>query len=89
MNIDREIVENLFQNAEKNGYAIPHFNHSDFWDMSAIVEAAQEAGTPIFLACLPKVIEWQLELINSERWQRLLWKKAMCLSFIIWTIVIV
>lgn len=30
MNIDREIVENLFQNAEKNGYAIPHFNHSDF-----------------------------------------------------------
>ena len=57
MNIDREIVENLFQNAEKNGYAIPHFNHSDFWDMSAIVEAAQEAGTPIFLACLPKVIE--------------------------------
>lgn len=57
MNIDREIVENLFQNAEKNGYAIPHFNHSDFWDMSAIVETAQEAGTPIFLACLPKVIE--------------------------------
>ena len=30
---------------------------TDFWDMSAIVEAAQEAGTPIFLACLPKVIE--------------------------------
>lgn len=57
MNIDREIVENLFQNAEKNGYAIPHFNHSDFWDMSAIVEAAQEARIPIFLACLPKVIE--------------------------------
>ena len=47
----------MFQNAEKNGYAIPHFNHSDFWDMSAIVEAAQEARTPIFLACLPKVIE--------------------------------
>ena len=37
MNIDREIVENLFQNAEKNGYVNPHFNHSDFWDMSAIV----------------------------------------------------
>lgn len=57
MNVDRELVENLFQNAEKNGYAIPHFNHSDFWDMSAIVEAAQQLGTPIFLACLPKVIE--------------------------------
>ena len=57
MNVDRELVENLFQNAEKNGYAIPHFNHSDFWDMSAIVEAAQQSGTPIFLACLPKVIE--------------------------------
>ena len=57
MNVDRELVENLFQNAEKNGYAIPHFNHSDFWDMSAIVEASQQSGTPIFLACLPKVIE--------------------------------
>lgn len=57
MNVDRELVENLFQNAEKNGYAIPHFNHSDFWDMSAIVETAQQSGTPIFLACLPKVIE--------------------------------
>lgn len=57
MNVDRELVENLFQNAEKNGYAIPHFNHSDFWDMSAIVEEAQQSETPIFLACLPKVIE--------------------------------
>ena len=57
MNVDRELVENLFQNAEKNGYAIPHFNHSDFWDMSAIVEEAQQSETSIFLACLPKVIE--------------------------------
>ena len=44
MNVDRELVENLFQNAEKNGYAIPHFNHSDFWDMSACLLYTSDAA---------------------------------------------
>ena len=57
MKIEREQIEELLQDAEKNNYAIPHFNHSDFWDMSAIAEAAQEKDTPVFIACLPKVIE--------------------------------
>ena len=56
MKIEREQIEELLQDAEKNNYAIPHFNHSDFWDMSAIAEAAQEKDTPVFIACLPKVI---------------------------------
>lgn len=54
---DRTQIGALLQDAEKKGYAIPHFNHSDFWDMSAIAEAAQETKTPVFIACLPKVIE--------------------------------
>ncbi|CUX38363.1 class II fructose-bisphosphate aldolase [Clostridium sp. C105KSO13] len=57
MIIEREQIEELFRDAELKCYAIPHFNHSDFWDMSAIAEAAQESDTPIFIACLPKVIE--------------------------------
>ncbi len=57
MIVDRSLVEMLFQEAEKGNYAIPHFNHSDFWDMSAIAEAAKETKTPVFIACLPKVID--------------------------------
>ncbi len=55
--MNREQIAKLFEKASTDGYAIPHFNHSDFWDMSAIAEAAQESKTPIFIACLPKVID--------------------------------
>lgn len=54
--LDRENIEKLFAKASAGGYAIPHFNHSDFWDMSFIAEAAQESKAPIIIACLPKVI---------------------------------
>lgn len=57
MIVDRMQIAELFQDASKGEYAIPHFNHSDFWDMSAIAEAAEEARTPVFIACLPKVID--------------------------------
>ena len=57
MRMNREQAAKLFAAATAGGYAIPHFNHSDFWDMSAIVEAAQELKAPIFIACLPKVID--------------------------------
>lgn len=55
--MNREQIAKLFATASASGYAIPHFNHSDFWDMSAIAEAAQESRAPIFIACLPKVID--------------------------------
>lgn len=57
MIMSRVQVAELFEAASAGGYAIPHFNHSDFWDMSAIAEAAQESKAPIFIACLPKVID--------------------------------
>ena len=53
----REEIEKLFAEADKKQIAIPHFNHSDFWDMSFITEAAEEENSPVIIACLPKVIQ--------------------------------
>ena len=53
----REEIEKLFAEADKKQIAIPHFNHSDFWDMSFITEAAGEENSPVIIACLPKVIQ--------------------------------
>ena len=89
MKIEREQIEELLQDAEKNNYAIPHFNHSDFWDMSAIAEAAQEKDTPVFIACLPKVIEAIGIEKSLELLLRLPWNKVRHQLFIIWIIVIV
>ena len=57
MVVKREEIQELFREAADKGIAVPHFNHSDFWDMSFIVEAAEEQGAPVIIACLPKVIE--------------------------------
>lgn len=48
------ILEQLKQ-ADAEGYAIPHFNYSDIWDMTAIVRAAEEMHSPVMLAGVPKV----------------------------------
>lgn len=48
------IMEQLKQ-ADAEGYAIPHFNYSDIWDMTAIVRAAEELHSPVILAGVPKV----------------------------------
>ena len=40
------ILEQLKQ-ADAEGYAIPHFNYSDIWDMTAIVRAAEEMHSPV------------------------------------------
>lgn len=53
---DQKLKE-LLKKADMNGYAIPAFNYSDVWDLTAIVEAAEEEGAPVMLACLPKVID--------------------------------
>ena len=47
------ILEQLKQ-ADAEGYAIPHFNYSDIWDMTAIVRAAEEMHSPVMLAGVPK-----------------------------------
>ena len=50
------IMEQL-RRAEKEHYAIPHFNYSDIWDMTAIVLAAEEERSPVFLAGVQKVTD--------------------------------
>lgn len=44
-----------FKNADEGGYAIPHFNFSDIWDLEAIVKGAEEMHSPVIAASLPKV----------------------------------
>src|SRR5699024_4354702 len=62
MKINRDTIIRVFESAEKEKYAIPHFNHSDFWDMSFIVQAAQANNSPVMIACLPRVLkEYGLE----------------------------
>lgn len=48
------IMEQL-KRADEEKYAIPHFNYSDIWDMTAIVKAAEEMKSPVILAGVPKV----------------------------------
>lgn len=48
------IMEQL-KRADEEKYAIPHFNYSDIWDMTAIVKAAEEMHSPVILAGVPKV----------------------------------
>jgi len=48
------IIEQL-KRADREHYAIPHFNYSDVWDMTAIVRAAEEERSPVILAGVPKV----------------------------------
>ena len=50
-------LKELLADAQKKGYAIPAFNYSNLWDLTAIVEAANEENAPVIIACLPKVID--------------------------------
>ena len=50
-------LSELLKKADRGGYAIPHFNYSDIWDLKAIIEAAEEEGAPIIVASITKVIE--------------------------------
>lgn len=44
-----------FKKADEGGYAVPHFNFSDIWDLEAIVKGAEEMHSPVIAAALPKV----------------------------------
>ncbi len=57
MKANRNTMLACFADAEAKGYAIPHFNFSDCWDLMAILEAADEAGSPVMLATVAKVYE--------------------------------
>jgi len=46
----------LLEKAGKGGYAIPAFNFNDCWDMTAIIEAAEELRAPVIIAAFHKVM---------------------------------
>ena len=52
---DKNTIMDQLYRADVEHYAIPHFNYSDIWDMTAIVEAAEEMHSPVILAAVPKV----------------------------------
>lgn len=56
MNSKPTIMEQL-RMADEGRYAIPHFNYSDIWDMTAIVRAAEEERSPVILAGVQKVTD--------------------------------
>lgn len=50
-------VNDLLQQADAGGYAIPAFNYSDLWEMEAIVSAAQELRSPVMIATNAQVVQ--------------------------------
>jgi ketose-bisphosphate aldolase len=56
MVVSGSTLTKLLRHAQENGYAIPHFNYSDLWDLLAIIEAAEEEQAPIIFASIPKVV---------------------------------
>jgi len=54
---NRDNLQELYQQAEDEKFAIPSFNYSDLWDMMAIVEAAEEEKAPVLLMSDPPVFE--------------------------------
>lgn len=53
--MDKLTIMEQLKRADEGKYAIPHFNYSDIWDMTAIVKAAEEMHSPVILAGVPKV----------------------------------
>ena len=49
-----EVLRKMLHDADVGGYAVPMFNYTDIWDVSAAVEAAQELHAPIMFASIPK-----------------------------------
>ena len=52
--MDRRSIIKILDDADKGGYAIPMFNYTDLWDMSAVLEAAINLSAPIMFATIPK-----------------------------------
>jgi ketose-bisphosphate aldolase len=51
------LLVSLLKRADEGGYAIPHFNCADCWDMMAVIQAAIEEEAPIIVAAIPKVLD--------------------------------
>lgn len=55
--MSNKLISYYLQKANAGGFAIPHFNFNDCWDLQAIVEAAEEMRTPIFAGTVMKVTD--------------------------------
>jgi len=49
-------LKKMMKDADDNGYAIPMFNYTDIWDLTAIIDAAHELHAPIMFASIPKTL---------------------------------
>ena len=54
---DGRILRLMLRAADEGGYAVPMFNYTDIWDMSAIISAAIELRAPVMFACIPKTLQ--------------------------------
>ena len=48
--MEKLTIMEQFKKADEGGYAVPHFNFSDIWDLEAIVRAAEEMRSPVIVA---------------------------------------
>ena len=48
--MEKLTIMEQFQKADEGGYAVPHFNFSDIWDLTAIIKAAEEMQSPVIVA---------------------------------------
>ena len=48
--MEKLTIMEQFQRADAGGYAVPHFNFSDIWDLTAIIRAAEEMRSPVIVA---------------------------------------
>jgi len=51
-----QTFKELLKKADIGGYAIPAFNFNDCWDMTAIIEAAEELKAPVIIAAFHRVL---------------------------------
>lgn len=73
----------LFQAAKQGGYAVGAFNVNNMEIIQAIIEAAEEEKSPVFLQASQGGIKYAgIEYIAP--WPRLLQKRPQCLWPSIW-----
>jgi ketose-bisphosphate aldolase len=49
-------LKEMLKKANKGGYAIPAFNFNDVWDLTAVVEAAEEERAPVIVMAFHRVL---------------------------------
>jgi len=53
---DGRLLRLMLRAADEGGYAVPMFNYTDLWDMTAIIDAAIELDAPVMFGCIPKTL---------------------------------